>query len=188
MYYRFWHYQAFTVIGEVRNMKRILCVVILIMLVGLTLVNGSYAEVDNTKEVGLLLGDPIAVSINIPVGESTFVNAKAGIWAWHFWEPPVTFDTFYSSTDYNWRFSFENVPFDYYIGGGIALFFADSPKDDDDSDVEIALRVPIGIEFYKKDNITIGLEVAPVHQVYPWYVAEPYGIELNGGLIVHYAF
>jgi hypothetical protein len=147
----------------------------------------SIAEIKNEKSIGLLLGDPIAASLKIPVSEKTFLNIHAGIWTWSFWHD-INYDTPFLSVDYDLLNPLEQFPFLSYVGAGIAFFFADNPKDKDDYDACAAIRLPVGLEFYKKNNFSLGFEVAPIYQFLPVYNAKPYIIELNGGLVIRFFY
>ena len=168
-------------------MRLILYIVSHVILIGL-LSSLSFAEIKNQREVGLLLGDPIAISYKIPVKDGTFVNVRAGVWSWHFWNGDIDYDTPYLSVDYAWLFSLKQTGRQYYAGAGLAVFFADNPKDKDNYEAAVAVRFPLGIELYKKDNLTVGLELAPIYQFAPAYDSGPYGLELNGGFTFGLSF
>lgn len=155
---------------------------ILVQIILVLLLSGpSFAEIKNEKQVGLLLGDPIAISLKVPVKEKTFLNLRAGAWSWHFWNGQIDYDTPYLSIDYAWLFPVKQFQNPFYAGVGLAVFFADNPKDKNNYDEAVAVRFPFGFDFYKKDNLTIGFELAPIYQFAPAYDADPYIIELNGG-------
>lgn len=143
----------------------------------------SFAGEDNTKSYGILLGDPLAVTMTIPVKEDTFLNIHAGIWSWKFWHG-IQYDTPFASVDYAWRSPVKKFPPLSYIGIGIAGFFKDNPKDDNNYSACAAVRLPIGIYFYNHEKYTVGFEIAPIYQFLPAYSSGPYGLELNGGLTV----
>lgn len=145
-------------------------------------------QVYSTPSVGLLVGDPIAASVTLPVGRANFFSLRAGVWSWRLWEQPVVFDVPYVSVDFGWRFSLGGWPHRMYLGAGLAFFFQDNPKDQHDSSGAIAVRVPVGIQLFRTNRFGLDAELAPVHQFAPWYVAKPYGIELNGGLVARYIF
>jgi hypothetical protein len=149
---------------------------------------GAFAADTKTEStVGLMLGDPIAATYSHPVTEKTSLNVHAGIWTWSFWHD-IRYDTPYLSVDYVVNIPIRHIPFLSYIGGGFAVFFEDNPKDHDDYDVCAAVRLPIGFEFYRKDNFSVGFEIAPIYQFAPPYNAKPYMFELNGGLMLGYSF
>ena len=168
-------------------MKLIKYILPLVILLGF-LPGLSFAKIKNQREMGLLLGDPIAISLKIPVKEKTFLNLRAGYWSWHFWNGDIDYDTPYLSVDYAWLFSFKQIELPYYAGAGLAIFFADNPKDKNDYEAAVAVRFPFGVEFYKKDNMTLGFELAPIYQFAPAYDSGPYGLELNGGLTFGLSF
>ncbi len=145
-------------------------------------------EIINQRELGFLLGDPIALSLKVPIKEKTFLNVHAGLWSWHFWNGDLVYDTPYLSLDYARLFYHKRLRRQYYIGAGLAAFFKDNPKDDDDYDTALAVRIPLGIDIYKYKELTLGFEIAPIYQFAPAYSSGPYGIELNGGFIFNYAF
>ena len=149
--------------------------------------NSSFAETKNKKSIGILLGDPIALSLTIPVMEENFLNIHAGIWTWSFWHD-IDYDTTFLSIDYAWRYPIKQIPFLSYIGAGISFFFADNPKDDNNYDACAALRIPFGFEFYSNKDFSLGFEIAPIYQFLPAYHAGPYGLELNGGLTLMFFY
>lgn len=164
--------------------KRIFLSIVFISLLAL---HGTvYGETDNRPALGVMLGDPLAVTFHQPVNEKTSFNIHAGIWTWSFWHD-IKYDTPYLSVDYVFLWPSEKIPLLSYVGGGFAIFFDDNPKDDDDYDAAVAVRVPFGFEFYKNNTCSIGFEIAPIYQFAPAYSAEPHGIELNGGLIISYS-
>ena len=107
--------------------------------------NFSFAETENEKSIGLLLGDPVALSLRIPVKEKTFMDFRTGIWTWHFWHDQ-NYNTPYLSVDYAWLFS------NFYAGIGAAFFFADNPKDENDYPMCAAIRFPLGRKIYTKES------------------------------------
>lgn len=142
----------------------------------------------NQSSVGLMLGDPIALTMKLPTTDQTFLNAKAGVWTWRLWEQPIKYDTPFFSVDLARFLGSETSRHGWYVGAGVAVFFQDNPKDDDDSDTVAAARLPVGFQFHNRESFSMCFEVAVVHQFAPWYVAKPYWIELNGGLVLQYAF
>jgi len=170
-----------------KNMKSIQYILTYLLLIGL-LPGLSFAEIRNEREVGLLLGDPIAVSLKIPVKENTFLNLRAGAWSWHFWNGDIDYNTPYISLDYAWLFSYKQTQRRYYAGAGMAVFFADNPKDKNNYEAAAAIRFPLGVEIYKKENLTLGFELAPIYQFAPAYDSGPYGLELNGGFTFGLSF
>ena len=149
--------------------------------------SSSFADIKNKKEVGLHLGDPIAISLKIPVKKKTFLNVHAGIWTWRFWHD-INYNTPYLSIDYAWLFPFKQSSNDFYIGAGMAFFFADNPKDKRDYDAACAFRLPVGFAFYTKDYLSLSFELAPIYQIVPAFSFKPYIIELNGGLVLMFSF
>ena len=147
----------------------------------------TYGETDTRRSLGVMLGDPIAITFHQPVNEKTSLNIHAGIWTWSFWHD-IKYDTPYLSIDYVVLRPISKIPLLSYVGGGFAIFFDDNPKDDDDYDAAVAVRIPFGFEFYREKDFSIGFEIAPIYQFAPAYSAKPYGIELNGGLIISYSF
>lgn len=146
----------------------------------------SFAESENSRSFGLLLGDPIAATMDLPVTKETFLNIHAGIWAWSFWHD-IRYDTPYLSIDFAWG-PVNLIPLFSYVGAGFAFFFADNPKDKKDYDACMAVRMPFGFEFYRDKKFSVGFEIAPIYQVLPPYRAKPYGLELNGGLTLRYFY
>ena len=141
----------------------------------------SFAEIRNEKQAGLLLGDPIAISFKIPTDEMTFLNIRAGAWSWHFWNGQINYDSLYLSIDHAWLFPVKQFQNPFYAGVGLFLIFSDNPKANSNTDEAIALRFPLGFDFYKDENITIGFELAPTYQFAPTYEADTYIFDLNGG-------
>ena len=147
----------------------------------------TYGDTDTTRSLGVMLGDPMAITLHQPVNEKASFNIHAGIWTWSFWHD-IKYDTPYLSIDYVILRPINKIPLLAYIGGGFAFFLDDNPKDDDDYDAAVAVRIPFGFEFFKNKEFSIGFEIAPIYQFAPSYSAEPYGIELNGGLTIGYLF
>ena len=166
-------------------LKIFFLITFVIAIPGLNLAESS--EPGNRKSVGVMLGDPVAVTFHQPVNEKASLNIHAGIWTWSFWHD-IKYDTPYLSMDYVVLRPIYKIPLFSYVGGGFAIFFDDNPKDDDDYEAAVAVRIPFGFEFYKNNDLSIGFEIAPIYQFAPAYRAKPYGIELNGGLIISYSF
>lgn len=162
-------------------------VILVIALSLFVLSSTAFADVQNNKKVGLLIGDPMAVSLTLPVKETTYLNIRAGIWTWHFWHD-VKYDVPYVSVDYAWLSPLKSLPLISSAGAGIAIFLADNIKDEDDYDASAALRIPLGIDIYKKNNLTFGFEIAPIYQFLPAYSFKPYVIELNAGFVLNYSY
>ncbi len=153
----------------------------------LILFSGTAAsEIKNERTIGLLLGDPMAISLKAPVTETTFLNIQAGVWSWSFWHG-IDYNTPYLSVDYAWLFPIKQTDLFYYIGAGVGLFFADNPKDKNNYDASADIRFPFGLEFYAKDNFSMAFEIAPIYQVLPHYTRH-YIFELNGGLILSFSY
>lgn len=148
----------------------------------------DYAGLRDRREMGLILGDPIAISVKIPVKERNFWDFRAGIWTWHFWHDQA-YNTPYLSVDYGWLFPIEGSKRYYYLGTGLAFFLSDNPKDKRDYDACAAIRFPIGRELYNNEkDFSIVFEFAPIYQFAPAYSAKPYIIELNAGIMFRYSF
>jgi hypothetical protein len=171
----------------VRMMATLRCALALVALAALppTL---SCAQVENQRSIGLMLGDPVAVSYREPITDSTFLDIKAGVWTWHFWHEPIVYDVPFVSADHSWLLSSGESKHNLSVGAGIALFMDDSPKDGKPSDVVAALRVPVGTEVHSRGELSLGVELAPILQFAPWYTGGRYGIELNGGVVLRYAY
>lgn len=169
-------------------MKSTLICLLVSLVLMLTFPGAIQAEgYKNRQSVGLLMGDPIAISFRTPVNESAFFNIRLGMWTWHFWHD-VTFNTPYLSVDYAWSSPFGKFRLPYYIGLGIAAFFRDNPKDEQNYDVALAIRIPIGIELVSTGRFSLNFEIAPIYQAVPPFSFEPYIIELNGGMLLRYNF
>jgi hypothetical protein len=145
--------------------------------------SASHADTKEKSEIGLLVGDPITVALEVPVARRTFLSVHAGIWTWHLWHE-IKYDTPYLSIDLA-RFIGSSRMF--YIGLGIAVFFRDNPKDRRDYDAAAAVRMPIGLRLVQGNRVLLGLELAPIYQVAPAFSFDPYIIELNGGLMLKYS-
>ena len=77
------------------------------------------------RALGLLVGDPIAGILDLPVSRRAFLSAHGGIWTWHLWHD-VHYDTPYLSVDIDLCLNDART---FYVGLGVAGFFADNPKD-----------------------------------------------------------
>ena len=163
----------------------VICILIISVLVAST---AALAETQNRRSFGLFLGDPMTLSLAMPVKDNTFFNVHAGMWSWHFWHDKVEYETPFLSIDYAWRTPIKEIPFFSYIGAGAAVFFGDNPKDEKNYDACAAVRVPFGFTFYSNKDFTLGFEIAPIYQFLPPYHAGPYGLELNGGLTLMFPF
>lgn len=148
----------------------------------------SYAQAENQRSIGLMLGDPMALSYREPITDSTFLDIKAGVWTWHFWHEPIAYDVPFVSADHSWLLSSGESGHNLSVGAGIALFMDDNPKDGKRSNAVAALRVPIGSQLHSRGDISLNVELAPILQFAPWYVGGRYGIELNGGVVLRYAY
>lgn len=172
-------------------MKKFRILLIAVFLLGLSINLSqaeSFTEAENKKEIGVLLGDPMAVSVKLPVRERNFWDFHAGLWTWHFWHDQK-YDTPYLSVDYGWFFPFPKSPHYFYMGTGLAVFFSDNPKDSDDYDACAAVRFPIGRELYNNGkDFSVVFEVAPIYQFAPAYDAKPYIFELNAGIMLRHSF
>ncbi|MBU0534360.1 MAG: hypothetical protein KJ887_06165 [Candidatus Omnitrophica bacterium] len=109
-----------------RELKLILIILSIIITPNL-LWGKSYKEAKNDKDFGLLLGDPMAISVKLPVNVRNFWDFRAGIWTWHFWHDKK-YNTPYLSMDYGWFFPLENSPHYFYTGIGLVFFFLTIPK------------------------------------------------------------
>jgi hypothetical protein len=170
-------------------MKQAKHVLLLISAIFILLLSGaSYAGTENKRSIGMLLGDPIALSLTIPVSEENFLNIHGGVWAWKFWHDTTRYDTPFLSVDYAWRTPVKQIPLLSYIGAGIAIFFDGNPKDDKEYDACAAIRIPFGFTFYSNKDFSVGFEIAPIYQFLPAYNAKPYGIDLNGGFTLMFFY
>jgi hypothetical protein len=139
----------------------------------------------NKTAVGFLVGDPVALSLRLPITQKGCLNISGGIWAWHFWENPH-YNTGILTADFAWMFSKKNSRWNYFLGIGLNIFFADNPKDSRDYDACLGIRFPLGIEFLVSDHISIGLECAPFFQTLPPFAFRPYVIDQNAGLVLRF--
>jgi hypothetical protein len=141
------------------------------------------AQIDRRSELGILVGDPVALCLELPTQQSSSLNIHAGIWTWGLWHD-IAYNTPYLSADHVWYLPPSHPSRRFYVGGGIAVFFRDNPKDDRDYGAAVAVRLPLGFTFYAKGDFSIGFELAPIYQVAPQYSFRPYVIDLNGGLLL----
>ncbi|MDD5454537.1 MAG: hypothetical protein PHW62_03450 [Candidatus Ratteibacteria bacterium] len=171
-------------------MKKIKILLVIIPMIALSInLSGAetFEETKNEKGMGLLIGDPVAVSVKAPVNDRNFWDFRVGIWTWYFWHDQE-YNTPYLSIDYNWFFPLENSPHYFYTGLGLAFFLSDNPKDVNDYDACAAVRFPIGRQLYKSEDFSIIFEVAPIYQFAPPYDAKPYIFELNAGIMFRHYF
>lgn len=146
----------------------------------------SWAVGKNERTMGLILGDPIGLTLKVPMEENTFLNIHAGIWTWHFWHDQ-NYDTPFFSMDYAWCLPLNKSRHTFYAGLGLAGFFRDNPKDDSKSDAVVAIRMPLGVEFFTTEKLSLSFELAPIYQIAPAYTYKRI-FELNGGLIITHSF
>ena len=139
----------------------------------------------NKTAVGMHIGDPMALTLRLPVAEKNFVNISGGIWAWHFWHD-VRYDTAILSVDFAWLFGRKNSRWTYSAGFGLNIFFGDNPKDSQDYEACLGIRFPLGVEYFVSDRISIGLEYAPFFQILPPFAFTPYVIDQNGGIVIRF--
>jgi len=139
----------------------------------------------NKTSIGFLIGDPVALSLRVPITQKSYLNISGGIWAWHFWHDPH-YDTGILTVDFAWMFSKKNSRWNYSAGIGLNIFFADNPKDSRDYDACLGIRFPLGIEFLVSDHISIGLEYAPFFQILPPFAFRPYVIDQNAGIVIRF--
>ncbi len=167
-------------------LKRDRMKVIFVLALALVFSSKAFAEVQgNRKSIGLQVGDPMAVSLRIPVTQRNFLNISGGIWAWHFWHD-VRYDTPILIVDYAWMLSRKNSRWNFHAGIGLNIFFGDNPKDSQDYEACLGIRFPLGIEFKVSDRLSIGLELAPFFQALPPFAFDPYIIDQNGGIVVRF--
>jgi len=154
-------------------------------LIGVTLLWNTYLTAGTGDiEPGLLVGDPVGISLRVPVGEDTAIDVKTGIWAWHLWHDTV-YDTPFVTADYLWWRSDKDA-FSDYMGIGFNVFFKDNPKESYSEETIIGIRVPFGWVLHEGDGIKVELELAPFAQVQPFFLFEPYILDLNGGVVVRF--
>ena len=167
-----------------RQGKRIVFFLILYVVLS----SNAIADTNRNKtSIGFLIGDPMALSLRVPITHKSYLNISGGIWAWHFWHEPH-YNTGMLAVDFAWMFSKKNSRWNYSVGIGLNIFFSDNPKDSRDYDACLGIRFPLGIEFLASDHVSIGLEWAPFFQILPPFAFRPYVIDQNAGLVVRYSF
>ena len=76
--------------------------------------------------------------------------------------------------------------FSYTVGAGVNVYFRDNPKDREDYKACLGLRFPLGFDVRLSDALAIGLQWNPFVQLLPPFVFKPYGLDLNGGLVIRF--
>jgi hypothetical protein len=162
--------------------------IVFFLILSLVFSSSAFADAKrNKRSIGFLIGDPMALSLRLPITQKSYLNISGGVWAWHFWHDPL-YNTGILTVDFAWMFSKKNSRWNYSVGIGMNIFFADNPKDSRDYDACLGIRFPLGIEFLASDHISIGLECAPFFQILPPFAFRPYVIDQNAGLVIRYSF
>jgi len=165
-----------------RQRKRI----VFFLILSVVFSSNAFADAKRNKtSIGFLIGDPVALSLRVPITQKSYLNISGGIWAWHFWHEPH-YNTGILTVDFAWMFSKKNSRWNYSAGIGLNIFFADNPKDSRDYDACLGIRFPLGIEFLVSDHISIGLECAPFFQILPPFAFRPYVIDQNAGIVIRF--
>lgn len=160
--------------------------IISILILSGILSSNTFAEVKRNKTTfGFLIGDPVALSLRLPITKKNFLNISGGIWSWHFWHDP-RYDTGILMVDFAWFFANKNSRWNYSAGIGLNIFFRDNPKDKRDYDACVGIRFPLGIEFLLSKHISIGIEYAPFFQILPPFAFRPYVVDQNGGIVIRF--
>jgi hypothetical protein len=142
------------------------------------------ASENNKVSYGILVGDPIGLSLRIPLSEKTFLNFEGGIWSWHLWHD-AEYNSVLIAADWGWFFNKkEESHFRFYSGLGLVYFPSDNPKDNNDYKNCAGIRIPIGVEYFLSDHVILGFEFTPFFQTFPPYSFRPYVADLNGGFHV----
>ncbi len=162
--------------------------IIVFLIISIIVSSSAFADDKrNRTSIGLLIGDPVAFSLRMPITQKNYLCISGGIWAWHFWHDPL-YNTGILAVDFGWMFSKKNSRWNYSAGIGLNIFFADNPKDSRDYDACLGIRFPLGIEFVVSDRISIGIELAPFFQMLPPFAFRLYVIDQNAGMIIRYFF
>lgn len=160
--------------------------IILFLILSVILSSNVFADVKRNKAaLGVLIGDPVALSLRVPITQKNYLNISGGIWSWHFWKNPH-YNTAILAVDFVWLFPKKNSRWNYSAGIGLNFFFADNPKDNKDYDACVGVRFPLGIEFLVSSHISIGIEYAPFFQILPPFAFKPYVIDQNGGIVIRF--
>lgn len=160
--------------------------IVFFLILSVVLSSNAFSEVKrNRTSIGFLIGDPMALSLRLPLTQKSCLNISGGIWAWHFWEDPH-YNTGVLTADFAWMFSKKNSRWNYFLGIGLNIFFADNPKDSRDYDACLGIRFPLGIEFLASDHVSIGIECAPFFQIMPPFAFRPYVIDQNAGIVLRF--
>jgi hypothetical protein len=108
---------------------------------------------------GIMVGEPTGVCLKKWFDEGTAIDMATG-WS-------MTDGDFYLHADYLWH----RIVEDPKIGGSVPLYFGIGGRllvrgDGDDS--ELGLRIPVGLDFFLKDNrFDIFVEIAPILNIAP---------------------
>jgi hypothetical protein len=168
----------------------------LVMLLSLVLhpSTASATEVGKGKNfgIGFAVGDPMALVGKVFIDKDNAVDFGVGFF--RLWNRCRTrdgaricggFGSVTFNADYLWEFEIvegRSAKLDWHIGAGGRLWLADS---DDNQDLAIAGRMPVGIDltFQRPDFIEVYLEVAPAMYVFP-----DFGVAPEGNLGVRFYF
>ena len=167
-------------------MKKSTVITFLLMFVFFTSSIGNTSIKDKNKtSFGLQIGDPMALTVRIPVSDINFIDIDAGIWAWHLYHD-VAFNTAFVSFDYARNLTKKPSRLTFFAGAGANFFFSDNPKDAEDYKMCMGLRFIFGADLMVTKRLSIGFEMAPFIQLSPPYVHQPYGIDQNGGIVIRF--
>jgi hypothetical protein len=164
--------------------QSILCLLPILLVLSAVPSHGSVKE-NNRRSYGLQMGDPIALTMRIPVSEINFIDIDAGIWAWHLYED-VEFNTVFLAFDYARMLTKRSSRLTFFAGAGVNVFFSDNPKDAEDYKACMGLRFLFGADLMISERLSIGFELAPFIQLLRPYVHQPYGIDQNGGIVIRF--
>ena len=144
-------------------MKRLIIIFILVCFLSAA----SFAQ-SRDLGVGIIIGEPTGISLKHWVDNEVAID---GALAWSLDED----DTFHIHADYLLhRYDFFNqrgidgkVPV-YYGAGGRLKLRDDDKRGDDDDDVFIGIRFPLGVSYMIPDTyFDVFLEIVPVFDIYP---------------------
>lgn len=154
-------------------MKRFQIIIILLIILFPVFISAEDSNKSYTGwGIGIMAGDPTGLSVkynNFPV--------MGFSWALD--------NHFQFQCDY-WAYNdtFKKSAFLYYIGvgGKIGMFYKDDkPKtsDNEEKDMNIGIRIPLGLQYFFNENIEAFGEIAPGLNIYP---ATDFGIDFAIGV------
>jgi len=102
--------------------------IIFFLILSVVLSSNAFTDVKRNKtSIGFLIGNPVILSLRVPITKRNYLNISGGIWAWHFWHDPH-YNTGILTVDFAWLFPKKNSRWNYSAGIRLNIFFADNPK------------------------------------------------------------